>query len=113
MQDLHFTGRHFLCVSFITILNTQNSTVITVLPQYAQNMTALQPSIFLTGIGRLLVTKRDGRIPQRKIYQGQLKTLQTVSVAVLYLQYKTVKIMTYGHSGSFDVSLIEVNRLII
>jgi hypothetical protein len=82
--------RYLLDVSFITslksnlctALTTRNTTEnITVFISHAQNTTALQPNLFLTGIHQLLVTNK-GPSPflSAKNCQGQLQTPQSVSV---------------------------------
>jgi hypothetical protein len=66
LHDLLSTGHHLLGVSFTTslkrnlctALSKQNTTENNCIISHAQNTTALQPNVFLTGIHLLLVTSK-------------------------------------------------------
>ena len=81
LHDILSTCRHLLGVPFVeklksnlrTALTTHNATEYNWVILQAQNTTALQPIVFLTGIHRLLVTSK-GRSASPSAYhcQGQL-----------------------------------------
>ena len=66
LHDLHSTGHHLLGVSFVTslqsdlcaTLTTQNTKYNNYIISHAQNTTALQLTVFLTGIHRLPFTSK-------------------------------------------------------
>ena len=56
---------------------------------HAQNTTALQPKLFLTGLHQLLVTSKGRSIlPSPNHCQGQLKIRQSVSIFSLLWSYQ-------------------------
>ena len=88
LHDLS-TGRHLLSVSFITspksnlcaALTTQNTTESNCIISHAQNTTALQLNIFLSGIYRLLIrSKGPSAFPSANNCQGQPQTPESLSV---------------------------------
>jgi hypothetical protein len=75
--------------SYITSLNSNSRKAVTIqstkvnncIISHAQNTTALQPNVFLTGIHRLLVTKKgQSSLPGANHCSGQLQTAQSMSV---------------------------------
>ena len=93
MHGLLSTGRRLLVVSLMTspqlnlhtALTAPNATEHNFVTSHAQNTTALQSSIFLTGIHRLLVTNKErSAFPNANNCQGQLQSPRSVSV--LYLR---------------------------
>jgi hypothetical protein len=92
------SGRHLSGVSFMTslkpnlctALTTQKTTKKKSIMSHKQNMTPLQPSLFVTGIHGLLVTSnRMSSFPSADHCQGQLKTPQ--SLPVISIPYSTYK----------------------
>jgi hypothetical protein len=66
--------------NLFTALNIQTTTENNCIISYAQNTTALQPNVFLTGTLRLLDTKNGRSTFFRDTHcQGQLQTPQSVS----------------------------------
>jgi hypothetical protein len=89
LHGLLSTGHRLLVVSLITslqlhlytALTTQTATEHNCIVSHAQNTTALQSSVFLTGIYRLLGTNKGrSAFPSADNYQGQLQSPQSVSV---------------------------------
>jgi len=63
-----------------TALTAQNTAENSCILSYTQNVTALQPSLFLTGIHLLLVASKGlPSFPNTNHCQGQLQTPQSVS----------------------------------
>ena len=89
VRDLRSTGRHLLGAAFIARINpnlcktlrTQYKTENNCINSQAQNTTALQPNVFLTGIRQLMVTSAN-------YCQGQLQTPHSLSVITSQLDGK-------------------------
>jgi hypothetical protein len=116
MHDLLSTGRHLLGVSLITTLKshfctavpTQNATENSCNISYAQNTTAPQPYVFLTGIRRLLLTNKGrSAVPSVKNFQGQLRSLQSVSVLT---PFRTLLLRVHWKGMQLNLALISASR---
>jgi hypothetical protein len=85
LHDLRSTGRHLLGLAFKASLNSNLCTALTkqkiTIISYAQNTTALQPYVFLTGIHQLMVTSAN-------YCQGQLQTPHSLSVITSHVHAK-------------------------
>jgi len=109
----------FFTVSFITSLNSnldapltaENTTENNGIISNAQNTTARQPNVFLTGIPRLLVIRKGwSAFPSGNHYQGQLQYTVHLFVFLVVVSYNfTVNISkicqqnaTYGHHNTQD-----------
>ena len=82
MLDISFTTS--LMSELCTAISTKNTTDNECFNSHAQNTTALQDNVPLTGIHRLLI-RNKGRwdFPSAKDCQAQLQTPQSVSVVPL------------------------------
>jgi hypothetical protein len=114
LQDFLSTGRHLLhvfiyktsTVKFMHSSNHTNTTAHSCIISHAQNTTAIQPNVFLTGIHRLLVT-RKGRssFPSANNCQGQMQTPQSVSVSTFCPQLAVVIIVVISPNSFNKLSL--------
>jgi hypothetical protein len=105
---LSFNWSPFLGIYFIarqksnlcTVLATQNTTGCISIISHPQNTTEHQPSIFLNGIHRQLVTNKGrSAFPRANTCQGQFKTPQSVSVVLFHgkeADCEATKPWTYG-----------------
>jgi hypothetical protein len=108
-HELLSTGRHLLRVSFIirlkshlcTALTTQNTTETNGIISHAQNTTARQPNIFLTGIHQILVTNKGrSALLSANNFQGHLQTSQSVLVRTFWdLRFWQQRIWSVPFSG--------------
>jgi hypothetical protein len=89
LHDLLSTGHHSLRIPFTTnvqpnlcpALTTQNTTEHNCIILHAQNTTALQLDLFLTGIHQSLVTNKEvSAFPSANHCQGQLQSLQSLYI---------------------------------
>jgi hypothetical protein len=86
LHDLLCIGRHFLGDSFITSMKSNSCRAlttqkITLIISHAQNTTAVQPNVFLTGKHWSRVTGKGGSaFHSANACQGQLQTPQSLSV---------------------------------
>ena len=97
-------GRHLLSFSFLRSLKSNLYTDLTVwniaenncVISHAQNTTAFQPNVFLTGIHPLPATN-NGRsaFPSTNNYQGQLQTSQSISILFLCCSIHLQPPLTY------------------
>jgi len=104
MRDLLFIGRHLLGVSFLRSLKSNLCTALTVWNitenncyiLHAQNTTAFQANVFLTGIHPLLATN-NGRstFPSTNNCQGQLQTSQLIAILFLCCSIHLQPPLTY------------------